>query len=120
MRARTRWSDGANILLGVWLFLSPWLLGVSDSTAAAWTAWILGLALLGISLFALARPTASFDEGIGVGLGVVLVLAPWVLGYSDLGRAVVNSLITGLIVIGLSTWGMTQARRLAQPHGAHT
>lgn len=120
MRARTRWSDGVNVVLGVWLFVSPWLLGVSDSTAAAWTAWISGLVLLGISLFALAQPTATVDEGIGVALGVVLVLAPWVLGYSDLGRAVVNSLITGLLVIGLSTWGVTQARRSAQPHGART
>ncbi|HKN48615.1 MAG TPA: SPW repeat protein [Actinomycetota bacterium] len=35
----------------VWLFVSPWVLGFSAVTAAAWNVWIVGVAVAVISLF---------------------------------------------------------------------
>jgi hypothetical protein len=32
-----------SLILGVWLFISPWVLGFSTLSGAAWTAWIIGI-----------------------------------------------------------------------------
>src|SRR5689334_23400180 len=52
-----RWQDWVNLLLGVWLFLSPWLLGYTGaSMTASWNAWILGVALVVFSAIAVSVP----------------------------------------------------------------
>lgn len=49
-------SEGVQIVLGAVTFLSPWLGGFAAATAAAWTAWIVGVAV--IVLAATAMTTA--------------------------------------------------------------
>jgi NADPH-dependent 2,4-dienoyl-CoA reductase/sulfur reductase-like enzyme len=42
-----RWQDWTNGILGLWMFVSPWVLGVfAVGNAAARTAWILGAAII--------------------------------------------------------------------------
>lgn len=41
-RPRTRWTEWLNAALGVWLFISPWVLGFTDVRRASWDAWIVG------------------------------------------------------------------------------
>lgn len=36
------WEEWINLLSGVWLFISPWLIGFSGSTPALWNALIVG------------------------------------------------------------------------------
>jgi hypothetical protein len=36
------WEEWTNAILGVWLLVSPWLLGFSTSTALVWNAVIIG------------------------------------------------------------------------------
>ena len=44
-----RWQDWANLILGAWIFVSPWVLNY-DGTTAAVNAYAMGA---GIELFAL-------------------------------------------------------------------
>lgn len=47
------WEEGINIALGVWMFLSPWILGFSSSRVLLWNALISGVlvaALAGAAL----------------------------------------------------------------------
>lgn len=37
-----RWQDSAGLVLGILLFLSPWIIGFSGITAAAASAWAIG------------------------------------------------------------------------------
>lgn len=37
------WEEWVNVALGLWLFVSPWLLGFSTSAALTWNAVIAGL-----------------------------------------------------------------------------
>ena len=40
-----RWQDWLNLLIGIWLFISPWVIGFAGTRhAASWNAWILGVA----------------------------------------------------------------------------
>lgn len=41
-----------NALLGIALFLSPWLLSFSEFVPAAWNAWIFGIVLVVLDMFA--------------------------------------------------------------------
>ena len=49
-----KWQDWANLVLGLWLVLSPWILGFSGTSSATWNAVILGL-LVGLLAQSVAR-----------------------------------------------------------------
>lgn len=46
-------SEWVQIIVGAVVFLSPWLGGFSAATGAAWTAWIIGIALIVFAAIAL-------------------------------------------------------------------
>lgn len=92
-----RWQDWANLVLGVWLILSPWLLGFSATPAATWNAVVVGVVVALMALLHL-RGGPMWEEWLNVLLGVWLILSPWILGYSGMGNAVWNALIVGVLV----------------------
>jgi hypothetical protein len=48
------WKEWVNVILGAWLFISPWALGfVGTSMAAAWSAWGLGAIVFILALWEL-------------------------------------------------------------------
>jgi uncharacterized membrane protein YtjA (UPF0391 family) len=115
-----RWQDWVNLLLGVWLFLSPWLLGYTGaSVTASWNAWILGVALVVFSAIAVSVPR-TWEEIINLLIGIWMVISPWVLRFSGVSRtAETNAVIVGIIAIVLAAWAMTLSRhepaRVTQP-----
>lgn len=50
-------AEWANLILGGWTFLAPWLLGFSTSTAHAWNAWTVGAFVAILSLWVLNDQT---------------------------------------------------------------
>jgi hypothetical protein len=64
---------------------------------------VIGMALLATSLGAIFVPQA-WEEWTEAGLGVWMVLAPWLFGFSNLGAATVNALVCGFLVLGLALW----------------
>jgi hypothetical protein len=46
------------VLVGIWLIISPWVLGFSETSSATWSAVISGVILL-IVLFASGAPMKS-------------------------------------------------------------
>jgi len=82
-----RWQDWLNLLLGAWLFISPWALGFAKaggaatstySHAAAFNAWIVGVIVVLLSIAALAR-TQPWEEWLNLLAGFWLFISPWVL-----------------------------------------
>ena len=49
------WEEWTKVILGLWLLASPWLLGFSHQTVAAANIMIVGLAVVVLSLWSLAR-----------------------------------------------------------------
>jgi hypothetical protein len=47
-------------LLGVLLFVSPWVVGYTEATGAAWTSWLVGVVVVVVSLTVVR---ASSDRG---------------------------------------------------------
>ena len=59
MRSWTRWQSWLNIVGGIWLFISPWVLGTTSDAATAWNAWIIGAAIFVVALIALGTPASA-------------------------------------------------------------
>jgi hypothetical protein len=47
------WEEWVNLVLGLWLIISPWVLGFSIAAGAMWTHVILGIIAVVISAWAL-------------------------------------------------------------------
>jgi hypothetical protein len=97
------WQDPVNALLGAWLVVSPWVLGFQDVAAASTSTVTTGVLLVAFSLGAISAPQA-WEEWGDVGLGLLLMVTPWLLGFAAVQPALQNALFTGLLVVVLSLW----------------
>ena len=98
-----RWQDVANLVLGAWLFISPWVLRFSDAGKVATNAWIFGIiiALLALSaIFAYQR----WEEWLTAAIGVWVFISPWVLGAVSNARILWSSLVVGALLVILALW----------------
>jgi hypothetical protein len=120
-QSKERWRDWVMLVLAVWLFLSPWILGFAAAmpaageamgSPAAWNAWIVGIAIAAVAVWAVAwfAPWQDWVNGV---LGAWLVIAPWVLGFGSLAAAAWNHVIVGLLVLALAAWELRDVRQRA-------
>jgi SPW repeat len=90
-------TDVVNLVLGAWLFLSPWILGFDPQTAVSWNAWLSGVVVAGLAVAALAA-FAEWQEWLNLLVGIWVAFAPWVVGFSANAAATRNHLVVGVIV----------------------
>ena len=108
MKAK-RWQDWLNLLIGIWLFISPWVIGFAGADyGASWNAWILGVAVVVFSAIAVSMPQA-WEEVINILLGIWMVISSWVIGFAS-RAAETNAVIVGLLVILFAAWAMAMNR----------
>jgi SPW repeat len=88
--------DVANLILGAFLFLSPWIFHLSPG-AESWSAWVSGAIIAILSIAALAA-FAEWEEWINLILGLWVVVSPWVLKFSGSTDAMRTDVIVGIIV----------------------
>ena len=101
-----RWVDWVNILLGLWLISSPWLMNFSaEDRAAALSAWSMGTGLLVLAFISMYKP-ATLRDALALILGVWLMVSPWLLGSAALMTISLNAVITGALVSGYALWAM--------------
>jgi len=98
--------DVANLVVGIALALTPWILGFTGEPAAAWNAWVAGALIALVAAGALVA-FAEWEEWANLILGVWAIASPWVLGFATVAAAVYAHVIAGLIVAvlaGLELW----------------
>ncbi len=101
-----RWQDWGNLLLGAWLFISPWVMQYpADIPNATWNAHILGAAIVVFSAFAVYMPRI-WEEGINIALGVWMIVSPWVLRFALEREVTTNAVIVGALVTALAVGAM--------------
>ncbi len=92
------WAQIINAALGIWLMAAPAVLNYGDpamTNVRIFGPLIATFAI--ISWWENTRPVARWNFP----LGLWLLLAPWVLGYGATAPTV-NSLLVGVLVMGLS------------------
>lgn len=106
MKLATRhWQDPLNVILGLWMAASPWLLSYAGEQGATWNAVVFGLIVAGAELTALFKVMA-WEEWGSLAVGVWLAISPWVVGFSDIAAATWNAVIVGLAVAVLALWAV--------------
>ncbi|MEV4644055.1 SPW repeat protein [Saccharopolyspora sp. NPDC049357] len=57
-------SEYSHMLLGVLLFISPWVLGYAELMGASWTSWIAGVLAVVVGAAALPEANAAHRGGV--------------------------------------------------------
>jgi uncharacterized membrane protein HdeD (DUF308 family) len=105
-----RWQDWTSIVAGVVLFVTPFVFSATALTSAAWTAYIGGVLLAIVGLWNLARPSDRAGEWVEGLIGVLLIVSPWVLGFTSL-----NSMAWSAWIIGIVSLVLAASTLLAAP-----
>ena len=116
-RAWTRPHDWAEVVIGVVAALSP--LWLSTDTPAMWTMVVLGVLIALDGLVSLAMPGMVYGEGIQIALGVLLFIAPWVMGYTEFNGASWTSWVAGVLTVIAGAAAMPVANAAHRTAGQH-
>ena len=104
MMTMRRWVDWVNVILGVWLVASPWVLTeAAGGRSAAWSWWSAGIGIVALASLSMYKP-AVWGDVVGIVLGTWLIASPWVLGFASASAAVTNAVFMGSLVIGYALW----------------
>ncbi|AZO81566.1 MULTISPECIES: SPW repeat protein [unclassified Bosea (in: a-proteobacteria)] len=106
-------QDWLNLILGALLFISPWMMGFLADTAPTRNAWLVGAVLAVIAIAALAA-FAEWEEWVNLALGLWLIAAPWMLGFTGNFAAFWTHLTLGLLTAAVSAWAVWDYRH--EPH----
>ncbi|HZU34388.1 MAG TPA: SPW repeat protein [Gemmataceae bacterium] len=103
--ASARTASSLNLLLGIWLIISPFVLPYSLNHAALWDTIAVGILVL---CFAAARgmnPVRWIGlSWLNVLLGIWLIISPFVLGYWSVWPALWNNIACGIFLGLVSLW----------------
>ena len=97
------WQDPVNAVLGLWLAISPWILGFQVDVAAMPNAVIVGLALFVVAATASFRPR-GWHPWASLVLGAWLAASPWALDFSFIKNAKLDALVVGILAASLAGW----------------
>ncbi len=127
-RAQVLSASGINIIAGIWLIISPFVLGYVDfgragstgASLATSTDLVVGFVIvviaairffgarnIGVELFHNQTVWLSWLNAV---LGLVLIASPFLFHFTDLSAAYWNNIIVGVIVAILSAWNALVSR----------
>ena len=100
--------DVANLILGAFLFVSPWIFGF-DAGRASENAIIAGIAIAVLAIAALAA-FAVWEEWLNLIVGLWTLVSPWVLGFQGTTAMTVHVIIGVAVAIlaAVELWLLSQ------------
>jgi hypothetical protein len=105
-----KWQDWVTLVLGVWLFFSPWILGFYASIpGASWSFFLIGIAFVVFAAFGLRTRTA-WEEWVTLILGLWMIVSPWILAFSSTIPARDDAVIVGVINAAMAIWALAERR----------
>jgi hypothetical protein len=110
MKKWTRWQDWVALVVGAYAFLSP--LWTDTSNKATWTMVVLGVVTAGVSLWSLAMPEDRVSEVALAALGLLFVIAPWVMQFTDLNTMSTTAWIAGAVTFVMGMMTVPEVNRL--------
>lgn len=128
---KQHWRDWGVLLLGAWIFVTPWIMPHSMAaevpgsagTLAVFDLWVVGAAVALIAAAAILVFNAWY-EWLNLALGAWLVVSPWALGFNAEPALTWNAVVAGALVVLFAGWtlvaeqGRAQQRSKSRPHGA--
>jgi uncharacterized membrane protein len=107
-----KWTSWCNLILGIWLIISPWVIGFPTSAATGIT-FVVGIAVLIAAIVALSSYEAARGaRWLNLILGIWVVISPWVLRFATSSNATASNVIAGALVVIFAWIGLAMRRRL--------
>ncbi|WP_354124283.1 SPW repeat protein [Bradyrhizobium sp. LA6.10] len=96
------------MILGAFLFVSPWIFGFDAGTVSQ-NAYITGIAIAILAIAALAA-FAVWEEWLNLIVGLWAFVSPWVLGFQGTTAMTVHVIIGAAVAIlaAIELWMMSQ------------
>jgi hypothetical protein len=99
----TRTASILNVLAGLWLIVSPFVLGYTALPVARWDTIIVGIIVLVLAGTRAANPQQYVGlSWLNLLLGIWLIVSPFALSYATLPRPTWNDVILGVVVVILA------------------
>lgn len=114
MQKWTRWQDWVALVAGVYAFLSP--IWTTTTTTATWTMVVLGVVTAAVALWSLALPGDRNSEIAHMAMGILLFIAPWVMGFAGLSGMAWTAWVTGVVAFIAGAWAMPLSNRIHMGH----
>ncbi len=103
---KVRWQDYFTMLVGMWIAVSPWMLGFGDDFGVlTWSALAVGVGIAVLAAIDLDAP-AAWEEWTMIALGGWVAASPWVLGFTTHQAGTVSMVGAGLVVAVLAGWAL--------------
>lgn len=103
-RAQVQTASGLDVLAGIWLLISPFVLGFAAHQATTNNV-ILGIV---IGIIAAIRVLGAFNypglSWLNAVLGLWVMLSPWILNFGQYAVPTTNNVIVGILVVLLAMW----------------
>lgn len=113
-QTKSRWQSWVNLILGIILFISPWYSVTWGHPTSSWDAWIFGVLIVLVAIWALATTVPAAVSWINIVFGAWVFISPWVLGFASVASVIAWSFwIIGAIVFILAIWAVAQNRNLS-------
>ena len=101
------WKSSIELVIGLWLLFAPLALGFFNNPSAALVTILVATTVFFVSQLGIANQQ-PWEEWVNLIAAVVLIVAPWVLGYASVAAAVWNSVICGGLLVLLTVLTMVE------------
>src|SRR3979490_1602322 len=100
--------DVANLVLGAFLFFSPWMFGF-DAGKVSENAFVSGIVIAVLAIAALAA-FAVWEEWLNLIVGLWVLISPWVLGFQGTTAMTVHVIVGAAVAIlaAIEIWILSQ------------
>lgn len=88
-------------IVGLALFVTPWVFDYETEALAAWSSWFVGAAAVLIAALAILAHH-QFEEWASLALGAWTMIAPWTLNFAAHAEAVCAHVAAGLVVSAIA------------------
>lgn len=101
----SRFLSSVSLLLGLWLLLSPGILGYQSFEATAQQV-IIGMIITFVAGVRLSLPHIHWPSWINVIMSLELIVIPLNVGVINGGAMHWNTTVIGFILLAISVWGV--------------
>ena len=112
------WEDTVELLFAVWILVSPFLLGYFHVASASAIMIFIGAVLFMTTQLGLSLQT-PWEDWTNLILALLLIVSPWMFGFSTVKVAVINAVASGICVAIFALLSLSHEYSEIRTHRAH-
>jgi hypothetical protein len=106
--SRVRALSATNAVLGVWLIISPWVVGAPGQSVAT-SGIVAGVLTFIFAIVRFARKHTAVMSWANVLVGAWTVMSPWIFGEASGDFRTWNYVIVGVLIVLIEAYSLTSS-----------